>query len=290
MSNDAKLLQWDIGAVKVVRVEEHEIPVPSDELIPEMGKLIEKHSQWLKPWAVSENNEIRLSIHSFLVMSENTQIIIDTCLGVSSQMPVPPAEDFPERLSEALGTSLESIDVVLCTHLHMDHVGWNMREINGESVPTFPNARYLFSKEEIEQSGSDSENYDPTVMEPSVQPIIDLGLADFVESDHEITSEVRLVPTPGHTPGHVSVLISSEGEEALITGDMTHSPIQFAEPTLCSSFDWDTDMSTATREAIIDRFVDSGTLFLGTHFAPPTSGLLKSSETGVFFSISESEF
>ena len=204
-------------------------------------------------------------------------------------MPVPPAEDFPERISEALGTPLESIDVVLCTHLHMDHVGWNMREINGESVPTFPNARYLFSKAEIEQSSADSENYDPTVMEPSVQPIIDLGLADFVESDYEITPEVRLLSTPGHTPGHVSVLISSEGEEALITGDMTHSPIQFAEPSLCSSFDWDTDMSTATRERVIERFVNSETLFLGTHFAPPTSGLLRSSENGVFFSISESE-
>lgn len=281
-----KLLQWDIGAVKVVRVEEHVLPVPSEELIPGMKNLIDKHSQWLKPWAVSEDNEILLSIHSFLVISENTKIVIDTCIGVSPQLPVLPAEDFPERLSKALGTSLESIDVVLCTHLHMDHVGWNMREIDGASVPTFPNARYLFSKEEIEQSGSGSENYDPTVMEPSVQPIIDLGLADFVESNHEVTSEVRLVSTPGHTPGHVSVLISSEGEEALITGDMAHSPIQFAEPSLCSSFDWDTAMSTATRETIIDRFVDSETLFLGTHFAPPTSGLLRSSETGVFFSVS----
>jgi len=284
-----ELLQWNIGAVKVIRVEEHVIPVPSEDLIPEMDRHIEAHAEWLKPWAVSDANEILLSIHSFLVISGDTNIIIDTCIGVSSQMPVPPAEDFPERISEALGTPLESIDVVLCTHLHMDHVGWNMRDIGGENVPTFPNARYLFSKAEIEQSSADSENYDPTVMEPSVQPIIDLGLADFVESDYEITSEVRLLSTPGHTPGHVSVLISSEGEEALITGDMTHSPIQFAEPSLCSSFDWDTDMSTATRERVIERFVNSETLFLGTHFAPPTSGLLRSSENGVFFSISESE-
>ena len=289
MGNEMDLLQWNIGDVKVIRVEEHVLPVPSEELIPGMNRLIDTHSQWLKPWAVSEANEILLSIHSFLVISEGTKIVVDTCIGVSSQMPVPPAEDFPERLSEALGTPLENIDVVLCTHFHMDHVGWNMREVNGDDVPTFPNARYLFSKAEIEQSGPDSENYDPTVMEPSVQPIIDLGLADFVESDHEITSEVRLVPTPGHTPGHVSVLISSEGEEALITGDMTHSPIQFAEPSLCSSFDWDTDMSTATRETVIERFVDTETLFLGTHFAPPTSGLLRSSESGVYFSVTGNE-
>ncbi len=289
MENEVDLLQWNIGDVKVVRVEEHVLPVPSEELIPGMDELIDTHSQWLKPWAVSEANEILLSIHSFLVISEGTQIVVDTCIGVSSQMPVPPAEDFPERLSEALGTPLENIDVVLCTHLHMDHVGWNMREINGANVPTFPNARYLFSRSEIEQSGPDSENYDPTVMEPSVQPLIDLGLADFVESDHEITSEVRLVPTPGHTPGHVSVLIASEGEEALITGDMTHSPIQFAEPSLCSSFDWDTDMSTATRKAVIERFVDTETIFLGTHFAPPTSGLLRTSETGVYFSVNGNE-
>ena len=163
-----------------------------------------------------------------------------------------------------------AVDVVLCTHLHFDHVGWNLRTVDGERVPTFPNARYLFSETEVDHTRIEDHH---AVIEPSVQPLIDAGLADLVADDHVIDDAVRLLPTPGHTPGHVSLSIDSHGERAVITGDMSHTPLQFAEPELSSAnFDHDADAAIATRKRMLDAWTDEPVLVLGTHFAPPTGG------------------
>jgi len=181
----------------------------------------------------------------------------------------------------ASGYHPDDVDYVLCTHLHLDHVGWNTQRVNGKWVPTFPNARYLMGKQELEFWGSIDANTDDDflqiqrrVFEDSVQPVLDAGLGQSIEGPAEVCPGVRLISTPGHTPGHCSVLIESAGESAMITGDIMHHPIQFNDPELTSPFDVDSDTAVATRHRIFGEYADTPTLIIGTHFAGPTAGKL----------------
>jgi glyoxylase-like metal-dependent hydrolase (beta-lactamase superfamily II) len=143
--------------------------------------------------------------------------------------------------------------------------------VQGRWVPTFPRARYLFARTEWEHWSSVQEAETPTIMADSVRPVIEAGQADLIEMDHRISPELTLEPTPGHTPGHVSLSIRSGGQEAVITGDLMHHPVQTAEPW-ASAFDTDAEAARATRRAFCARSADSGRLVLGTHFAAPTAG------------------
>lgn len=265
-------LTWQIGDVRVTRVAESVIPLRPELLLPGLTpELIDAERPWVDPFFDHEHR-IRLSIHTFVVLSQGRTIVIDTCVGAEPDRPLPADPAYLGRLDEAIDGGLDGVDVVLCTHLHFDHVGWNTIAVAGARVPTFPNARYLFGRLEWESLvGHDHDG----LAETAVQPIIDAGQAQFVDTDHQITTEVRLVPTPGHTPGHVSVVIESQDASALITGDIAHSPIQFAHPQIAATgFDTDSDESTSTRMMIVDRYADTDTLLLGTHFAPPTAGHL----------------
>ena len=210
--------------------------------------------------------------------------MVDTCIGNDktrsfegwNQLHGPFLRDLT-----AAGFAPDTIDTVLCTHLHVDHVGWNTRLEGGRWVPTFPRARYLFARKEWEHWSAEARMPAPygdantppdDVIGDSVLPIVDAGLADLVDTDHRITGEVRLQPTPGHTPGHVSVRIESQGQLALITGDLMHHPIQCAEPDREVNFDSDTDLARATRKHFLACCVKDKALVLGTHFAPPTAG------------------
>jgi glyoxylase-like metal-dependent hydrolase (beta-lactamase superfamily II) len=179
---------------------------------------------------------------------------------------------FLESLRDA-GWSCESVQAVVCTHLHVDHVGWNTRLEDGRWLPTFPRARYLIGRAEFEHWRShDGNEEQQRILGDSVQPIFDAGLADLVEMDHQVSPEIRLIPTPGHTPGHVSVMIESRGERALITGDVLHHPCQFGRPSWSTSFDSSVDAAAAMRLQLFETLVDQPTLVIGTHFASPTAG------------------
>ncbi|HUK64215.1 MAG TPA: MBL fold metallo-hydrolase, partial [Dongiaceae bacterium] len=156
--------------------------------------------------------------------------------------------------------------------LHVDHVGWNTMKAGGRWVPTFPNARYLIGKKEWDFWGNEPADPGSPIMDESVRPILDAGLADLVDPDHKLTSEVWLEPTHGHTPGHVSVRISSGGEDAVITGDMMHHPSQIARPEWHSGFDWNPEQGRETRRKAIQRWSGGNYLVIGTHFASPTAG------------------
>ena len=218
---------------------------------------------------------MRLSVHALIVESQGRRIMVDTCVGNDKERKV---EDWHQRQGPFLedmasaGFARESIDVVLCTHLHVDHVGWNTMLVEGRWQPTFPNARYLFARKEWDYWESQDEDDFGPVFEDSVRPVMDAGLADLVEMDHRITDEVWLEPTPGHTPGHVSVRISSQGEDAVITGDMTHHPVQLVHPDWAASVDFDQLQSTATRREFYAKYGDRPVLVIGTHFATPTAG------------------
>lgn len=206
--------------------------------------------------------------------------MVDPCIGNDKPRSIPEFNKldgpFLKRLEEA-GFPRECIDYVLCTHLHLDHCGWNTMLVDGAWVPTFPNAQYIFAKAEYEHLKADDHGDSAAVLEDSIKPVIDAGLALFVDPDHAIVDEVRLEPTPGHTPGHCSVVISSEGNEAVITGDLLHHPVQVAIPHVGDNFCWDQDMARSTRRTLLKRVADRSALLLGSHFSGPTGIYLKPS-------------
>jgi glyoxylase-like metal-dependent hydrolase (beta-lactamase superfamily II) len=183
---------------------------------------------------------------------------------------------FLEDLRSA-GFPAEQVTDVLCTHLHFDHVGWNTRLVDGKWVPTFPQARYLFGRREWQHWTHlrDTGGYHHMDhLQDSIDPILAAGLEEFIDADFRLTDEVSLIATPGHTPGHVSVLIESRGEQAVITGDLMHNPIQIAVPATEARFDMDKSQAARTRCDFVQRFCNTGTLVIGSHFPEPTAGVI----------------
>ncbi len=181
----------------------------------------------------------------------------------------------------AAGYDPDTIDFVVCTHLHVDHIGWNTKLVDGTWVPTFPNARYVFVARELEHWQGEPATHGEDLLGDSVTPIIDAGLVDLVDSTHVLCPQVRFDPTPGHTPGHVCVVVESDGVQAVITGDMIHSPIQIARTQLSSDFDTDQVMSAATREDFLARYLDEA-LVIGTHWGGAGSGRIRRDGAGKF--------
>ena len=277
---------WQIGDVSITKVLEMEKHWPFSALLPGAEGVVDEF-EWLKPDFVTEEGKMKLSIHALLIESEGLTIIVDTCCGNNKQRPGAIAfdnleTDFIEELEKS-GYKPEDVDVVISTHLHVDHVGWNTTLVDGTWVPTFPNAEYLFVKDELDYWSSEPQDYGP-VFEDSVQPILDAGMATIIDVDYEITGEIGLELTAGHTPGHVSVTINSQDELGLVTGDMNNHPVQFAKPDLASSADWNQEMSTATRLEAYDRWSD-GRLIIGTHFAGRTAGILVAQENSWRFEV-----
>lgn len=271
------MLQWSVGAVKVTCIPEVILDLPSVELLPDFDMdALGPERAWIIPEHIAEDGTLKVAVQTFLVESDGKKLLVDTCFGNDRDLPYDHMEPLQTGFLDDLasvGAAREQIDYVMCTHLHFDHVGWNTMLVDGAWVPTFPNARYLFGQAEWEHwQNHEDFNID---LSDNVDPIVAAGLHDFVAMDHVITPEVSLLPTPGHTPGHVSVQISSEGERALITGDMIHNPVQVAHPDLASLPDWDADAARRTRHLVLDDIVGARVLLLGTHFAAPTGGYVE---------------
>ncbi|HWD28867.1 MAG TPA: MBL fold metallo-hydrolase [Rhizomicrobium sp.] len=261
---------------------EFESPVPyspDTPFFPEATPDALRTMPWLQPHFATEDGTLNFSVHALLVEGPGLRMIVDTCVGndkprnMTRQRPL--SRPFLQHMAEA-GWPRESVDTVVCTHLHVDHVGWNtMLGPDGKWVPTFPNARYLIGRQEYEHWIKDEEPEQKAVLADSVQPIFDAGVAQMVEMDHRISNEVRLMPTTGHTPGHVSVVIESKGETAIITGDMMHHPAQIGHPEWSPSFDSDKEAARVTRRAMLKDWADRPILIIGTHFATPTAGRVR---------------
>ncbi len=272
-------MQWKVGQVTITKVVELEMAGGSRFLLPQATPEAVREIDWLAPHFADEAGKLRLSIHALIIETPGgRRILVDTCLGNDKQgRKIPHWNGRQGRFLEdlaAAGYPADSIDTVLCTHLHTDHVGWNTRLLDGRWVPSFPRARYVFGAREyahwsLPEAGEASQR---AVFADSVQPIMDAGLAELVEADHWLCEEVRLVPSFGHTPGHVSVLIESAGEEALITGDIAHHPCQLARPHWNSTADGDPAQAEATRRAIFGGLAGRPVLVIGTHFAGPSAG------------------
>lgn len=270
--------RWQIGDVTITRIVEMEVTGGTRFILPDASPDAVQPISWLAPHFATAEGRLIMSIHALVIDTGARRIIVDTCVGNDKVRSIPNWNalqlPFLEDLSAA-GYMRDSIDTVLCTHLHVDHVGWNTMLQDGRWVPTFHNARYLIARDEWAywDEAGDGE-YGP-VLEDSVRPIFDAGLADLVDANHRVCEEVRLEPTPGHTPGHVSVHIASRGEEALITGDFVHHPCQMARLDWGSTADNDAGAASATRREVFARYAEQPVLIIGTHFATPTAGYLK---------------
>jgi glyoxylase-like metal-dependent hydrolase (beta-lactamase superfamily II) len=265
-------MQWKVGKVNITKVVELETIGSTRFILPLATNEEIRKLPWLIPHFANEEGRLKMSIHSLVVETPSRRIVVDTGLGNDKQGRSVPTWNnrsgpFLETLAAA-GFPPDSIDTVLCTHLHVDHVGWNTKLVGGKWVPTFANARYVFGRTEYEHWRDHSDEPDKVaVFNDSVKPIMDAGKAELIGSDHRLSEEITMIPTPGHSPGHMSILIQSGGEEGLLTGDVAHHPCQMARLDWSSTADSDPVQSAATRRQLFSRFADTATLVIGGHFS-----------------------
>lgn len=265
-------MQWTVGKVKITRIVEMETVGSTRFILPAATNDEIRKLPWLMPHFATEEGRLKMSIHSLVVETPTRRIVVDTGLGNDKQGRNVPvwnnrSTPFLETMTAA-GFPPDSIDTVLCTHLHVDHVGWNTKLSGGKWVPTFPNARYVFGKTEYEYWRDYTAEPDKVaVFDDSVQPVVDAGQAELIPSHHRLCEEISLIPTPGHSPGHMSVLIESGDEQGLLTGDVAHHPCQMAHLGWSSVVDSDPAQSAVIRHKLFSRFADTPTLVIGGHYS-----------------------
>ncbi len=285
-----------IGKHRISRIEEQIVSGPAQMLLPRLqAEALAEHAAWLEgPHYSAAEGVLFLSIHSWLLRTPHHTILIDTCAGNHKPRTRPEQADFAnldtpylERLSVA-GVQPAEIDYVFCTHLHVDHVGWNTRLDNGQWVPTFPDARYLFSRTDYEywhvdnRQGADPHANDG-VFEDSVLPVVTAGLAELIGGSYAIEDDVIIRPQPGHTPGHLTLELGIEGADAVFSGDIMHHPIQVYYPDCSSCFCELPEQARQTRHRLLERCADTRTIVLPGHFAAPHMGRVQSSASGFRF-------
>ena len=274
-----------IGAftVKSVHEDTGAYITPADMFPTATAEAVAEHLDWMTPTYFDvASGKLKLAFQSFILQTPDHNILIDTCVGEDKERTHP---DFHMKKWPwmdnllALGLTPADIDIVMCTHLHPDHVGWNTQLRDGRWVPTFPNAKYVFARDEYahweKESAQGSERIGLTFID-SVLPVMEAGQAVLVDHDHQIEDGIWLEPTPGHSPRHVIVNVESEGERGAFVGDLMHHPIQVPHPEWSTCFCWDLEMSAASRTAFVDTHTDAGTLVLPVHFAGPTAGRITS--------------
>jgi glyoxylase-like metal-dependent hydrolase (beta-lactamase superfamily II) len=273
-----------LGDLAVARIEEAVEPLaPPEVLLPSVDRAqIERHVDWLAPnYYTPETGTFTIVVQSWLIRTGGLTILVDTCGGNCKPRPWFPFFDqasypYLENM-QAAGITPEEIDIVFCTHLHLDHCGWNTRLEDGRWVPTFPNARYLFSREEYASwhlaDGEQAPHY--VVFEDSVRPIIDAGLAQMIDPVHVVAEGIRIEAASGHSPGHCILRATSRGESALFTGDALHHPLQIAHPELYSGFCADPLAANVTRRRILEDCADHGHLLVPAHFGAPHAGRIE---------------
>jgi glyoxylase-like metal-dependent hydrolase (beta-lactamase superfamily II) len=268
--------KWQIGDIVVTSVVEQSFGWSSPSfLFPDAtNELVQRHG-WLVPDFADSEGNINGSIQALVIDQPDRRILVDPCVGNGRVRFLPNWHmqqfDFMERFAAA-GFTSQSVDIVLHTHLHADHVGWDTSLQDGVWTPTFTKARYLYVRDELEWH---KESWDPDrreVWQDALSPVFDAGLADVVECDHDLGGGISLAPSPGHTGGHVSIWLNSGGEVGLVTGDFMHHPLQFAEPSLREIADDDVDLARATRSKMISQASELDALLIGTHFASHSGG------------------
>jgi len=222
---------------------------------------------------LTHEHKVRFNLGSYLIRTDGRTVLVDTGLG-------PKPEDAPDAPWGQLlhdftanGVRPEEVDMVVMTHLHRDHVGWNLLAQADRFVPTFPNARYWMSAKDWEACHQPDVQPARFPNAPScVWPLAEMGLVELMRDEHSITRDLTSVPTPGHTPGHMSIMIASQGQRALILGDAAHNPAQLQETDWVSRADMDPALTRETRRALVERLEREEILVAAGHFEAPGFG------------------
>ncbi len=273
---------FKVGDVTIHRIVEMECGfTPALEFLPTLTpELLEQNRSWMVPSALDAQDNLVLCFQSYIVQTPRHTILVDSCIGNHKDRSARPLWHMKQdnvwmNGLAALGLTVHDIDIVMCTHLHVDHVGWNTRLENGRWVPTFPKARYLFSKTELDFWLAEN---DKTALPPivdSVIPIVEAKRCDLITSDHAVDDVVSVFPSPGHTIDHYGVLLGRGGKDAVITGDLIHSPLQALYPDLSMRVDYDPKQGIASRRKFLETYCDTSTLCCFAHFPTPSRGYLK---------------
>ena len=282
----------EVGAAKITRIEEtYGATYPLRRIFPDCtDELLALHREWLAPHHYdADSGLIKLSVHSWLLEIGGRKILIDSCCGNSKSKPDRPAwhmlnVPWLERLAAA-GCKPEDIDLVMCTHLHHDHVGWNTRQRDGRWVPTFPNARYVFSKKDVDYfSALDA---DPATapaelgtFRECVVPIIDADRADLVDGPCRLNEFIEIEPAPGHSPGHVFFKLESAGKRGVFAGDVLHHLLQVYFPDWNFPKNSDADQARASRRRLLDYCASTNALMFPGHVGFPFAGTIQRTAAG----------
>ncbi len=269
-----------VGEIMIVRALEMVMPFDRRAFFPQVSDAEwAPHLPWLTPTAYDpKTDSLLFPMQSYVVRTSRHTVLIDTCVGNHKDRPARPqwhqkTDATYLRALAAHGIAPEDIDFVFCTHLHSDHVGWNTRLEDGRWVPTFPHARYIFSKKELEAwRDVGHPRFSRGTLEDSVLPIVEAGRAELVTNDYVLDDEIRLESTPGHTPDHVAVVLTSKGKSAVMSGDLMHSPVQCRHPEWAPSADWEPQLAARTRRAFLESHCDTPTLVCTAHFPLPSAG------------------
>jgi glyoxylase-like metal-dependent hydrolase (beta-lactamase superfamily II) len=244
-------------------------------------ELLAESRTWMRDaGAIDAHDVLILCFQSYVVKTPHHTILVDSCIGNDKPRPLRPkwnmkTDDTYLRALAAAGFSVGDIDFVMCTHLHVDHVGWNTRLENGMWLPTFPNARYAFARREFEYWTEQHAKAAVPAFGDSVLPIVEANKAEIVRNDFQIGDHARILPTPGHTPGHVAFGFGRGRDDAVFSGDLIHSPLQMRHPELSVKFDVDQAQAAATRRDFLERYCDTNTLCCTAHFPSPSAGRIR---------------
>jgi glyoxylase-like metal-dependent hydrolase (beta-lactamase superfamily II) len=267
-----------LGEVTITRVVEiGRSAFPTTSMLPDStADAVAAHHHWLKPHFFDEAvGDIGSRIQTFVVKTPRHTVLIDTGIGNDKHRHETSLWNMRQGTYlddlAAAGVRPDDVDLVVCTHLHVDHVGWNTRLVDGEWVPTFPRARYVMAGDEWEfwKRERDAGTEPSGCIDDSVVPIVDAGRAVLTDADDAIDEHLTFEPWPGHTPGHVAVRLRTGDGEAVFSGDLMHRVVQVAEPQWSSRFCHDPARARSTRQEFVERHADSGTLILAAHFPRP---------------------
>jgi glyoxylase-like metal-dependent hydrolase (beta-lactamase superfamily II) len=263
--------RWRVGAITITSIVEDQMAgIPPEFFFPEASAAAVAAHEWCVPDFADADGNVALRVQALVVETGSRQVLIDPCVGNFKHLPLPFWDQqewsFLERFTAA-GFDPLGIDTVVHTHVHFDHIGWDTRLVDGTWVPTFTNARHLFSHDELAfiEVAKDDEMMRDAYRE-TLTPIMAAGLVDGVDSDADLGDGLRLTPSPGHTPGQVSVWIESEGDRLLVTGDFIHHPVQCSEPAWSEIGDLDATRARQVRHRMLSEAAAGGYRVIGTHF------------------------
>lgn len=274
----------EIGDIKIRRIVEQEAPFfPVHDFFPKFTPdMLAANSHWLQPRYVDKDGKLVLCIQSYVIETPHHKIMVDTCVGNHKPRPHRPfwhmmASDRYERSLAAAGLTVNDIDFVMCTHLHVDHVGWNTRLENGQWVPTFPKARYLFGRKELDfwMGQPNRHEVGGGSFVDSVIPIVEAKACDLVDDGHDLGKGLSLHLLPGHTPGQLGLDVVRGKDRAYFVGDAIHSPLQVVLPDLSTGFDTDKQQARETRRAFLEACASDGRWLVPCHFRGPIAHKIK---------------